>query len=84
MSDLISRQAAIDMCRKPRMRNADCSDFEMEIMMLPSAEPKRGKWICTGEPDESWGMMFECSICGNHDYGGNYCSYCGAKMEETE
>ena len=46
------------------------------------AEPKRGKWICTGEPDESWGMMYECSICGNHDYGGNYCSYCGAKMED--
>lgn len=40
MSDLISRQAAIDMCRKPRMRNADCSDFEMEIMMLPSIYPE--------------------------------------------
>lgn len=40
MDDLISRQAAINMCRKPRMRNADCSDFEMEIMMLPSAGPE--------------------------------------------
>ena len=39
-SDLISRQAAIDMCRKPCMRNADCSDFEMEIMMLPSVQPE--------------------------------------------
>ena len=38
MNDLISRQAAIDMCRKPCMRNADCSDFEMEIMMLPSIQ----------------------------------------------
>jgi hypothetical protein len=37
-NDCISRQAAIDMCRKPCMRNADCSDFEMEIMMLPSAQ----------------------------------------------
>lgn len=37
--DTISRQAAIKMCREPRMRNADCSDFEMEIMMLPSAQP---------------------------------------------
>lgn len=27
------------MCREPRMRNADCSDFEMEIMMLPSVDP---------------------------------------------
>jgi len=38
MSDLISRQAAIDICRAPHMRNADCSDFEMAIMMLPPAE----------------------------------------------
>ena len=40
MGELISRQAAIAMCRKPCMRNADCSDFEMEIMMLPSAQPE--------------------------------------------
>lgn len=40
MDDLISRKQAIDMCRKPRMRNADCSDFEMEIMMLPPAQPE--------------------------------------------
>ena len=25
--DLISRQAAIDVCRAPHMRNTDCSDF---------------------------------------------------------
>lgn len=40
MNDLISRKQAIAMCRKPCMRNADCSDFEMEIMMLPSAQPE--------------------------------------------
>ena len=39
MSDLISRQAAIDICRAPHMRNADCSDFEMAIMKLPPAQP---------------------------------------------
>ena len=44
MDDLISRQAAIDMCRLPRMRNADCSDFEMEIMMLPPAQHEQ-RWI---------------------------------------
>ena len=32
MSDLISRQAAIDVCRAPHMRNADCSDFEDDEM----------------------------------------------------
>ena len=38
-TDCISRQAAIDICRAPHMRNADCSDFEMAIMMLPPAQP---------------------------------------------
>ena len=32
MSDLIDRQAAIDVCRAPHMRNADCSDFEDDEM----------------------------------------------------
>ena len=32
MDDLISRQAAIDVCRAPHMRNADCSDFEDDEM----------------------------------------------------
>ena len=41
-TDCISRQAAIDICRAPHMRNADCSDFEMAIMMLPPAQPKKG------------------------------------------
>jgi len=47
MSDLIDRQAAIDICRAPHMRNADCSDFEMAIMMLPPAQPSAGDcWGC--------------------------------------
>ena len=41
VGDTISRQAAIDICRAPHMRNADCSDFEMAIMMLPPAQPQR-------------------------------------------
>lgn len=57
MDDLISRQAAINMCRKPRMRNADCSDFEMEIMLLPSAQPE----------------IIYCKDCVKHNKGlGNY------------
>ena len=31
-SDCIDRQAAIDVCRAPHMRNADCSDFEDDEM----------------------------------------------------
>lgn len=61
MNDLISRQEAIDMCRKPRMRNADCSDFEMEIMMLPSAQPEQ-RWIPCSErlPEENVYVLVWC------------------------
>ena len=55
MDDLISRKQAIDMCRKPRMRNADCSDFEMEIMMLPSAQPE----------------IVRCKDCKHYQYADN-------------
>ena len=92
-TDCISRQQAInaldecycggeDSCGEPWVYKENAVEAIQMIEPIPSAEPKRGKWICTGEPDESWGMMYECSICGNHDYGGNYCSYCGAKMED--
>ncbi|MBQ1799364.1 MAG: hypothetical protein II011_01280 [Prevotella sp.] len=85
MSDLISRQAAIAMCRKPCMRNADCSDFEMEIMMLPSAQPKRGKWIL----DRSGAYC--CSECMEPCAGyvmmrprDKFCKMCGSRNEVTE
>ena len=91
-TDCISRQSAIDALRDyllekrcPDDGTLTCRLIENEVInKLPPIQPKRGKWICTGEPDESWGMMYECSICGNHDYGGNYCSYCGADMRTKE
>ena len=95
MDELISKRAVIEAIEKARANvghNLERSigksiieildDVGRDVDRLPSAQPMRGKWICTGSPDESWGMMYECSICGNHDYGGNYCSYCGAKMED--
>ena len=56
MSDLISRQAAIEtlkwlckLCGKADLNPTDCAKCYMEmtfdaIKSLPSAEPKRGKW----------------------------------------
>jgi hypothetical protein len=62
MDDLISRQAAIDICRAPHMRNADCSDFEMAIMMLPPAQPEP-HWIpvteATPTEDDDYWATFE-------------------------
>ena len=84
MDDTISRQQAIDICRAPHMRNADCSDFEMAIMMLPPAqpEPKRGKWIKISPAN-----IYECSECGKSVMTNDICAYdfchgCGAEMRE--
>ena len=91
-TDCISRQAAIDICRAPHMRNADCSDFEMAIMMLPPAQavlpqPKMGKWIYHIDdlfPAES---TMECNQCHAEQpltCDDEFCPHCGAKMEVTE
>ena len=70
MGELISRQAAIDMCRKPCMRNADCSDFEMEIMMLPSAQPEiiRCRECKFASGDSRICMKFDHSPIGELDF----------------
>ena len=83
-SDLISRQAAIDMCRKPCMRNADCSDFEMEIMMLPSIQLEIIHcWECKfGEVDDPcFPDQYFCHHNGcDWNNGDHYCGY--AKRRE--
>jgi hypothetical protein len=81
-TDLISRQAAIDMCRKPRMKNADCSDFEMEIMMLPPVQPKRETaTVSVGISKGGVTMWYECEACGEPvDQGDTFCSGCGRKL----
>ena len=86
MSDLISRQEAIDALA--RMIPFAIYDISTEsytngltdaynlICQLPSIQPERktGKWI-----DEN------CSECGQYVYRGdvkNYCPRCGARMKE--
>ena len=86
-ADTISRQAAIDICRAPHMKNADCSDFEIAIMKLPPAqpEPKRGKWIYKTDLITAPTGYWECSECkeGRLLYEENFCPHCGAKMREV-
>lgn len=77
-SDTISRAKAIDICRAPHMRNADCSDFEMAIMMLPPAQPRiKGRWIPVG------GALYQCDQCGVVSLKRKFCSECGADMREV-
>ena len=96
-SDVVSRQTAIDALRKMQtykmyagddMLLIDQAGAMTELMLLPSAEPKRGKWIKTAR----WGRVYYCDQCRNYlDFDGvnvgrgstNFCPNCGAKMEVT-
>ena len=53
---------------------------------VESVEIKHGRWIFN--PKDAIEMMFtlpKCSECGAESpNGGNYCSNCGAKMDEVE
>lgn len=98
MTELISRQAAIDAIEKYFAGLPIQGHYDMVqiITNLPTIEPKRGKWIIEYD---SWGGLFKtvrahkCSICNNYlDFDGvnagrgdaNYCPNCGARMEKSE
>lgn len=65
-----------------------CAEVRLELLTLPPAEPKKGRWVDIVEMD-SGGYPFKvgvcCSACGfetsSEDY---YCPHCGAKMEVAE
>ena len=93
-TDCISRQAAIDALRKMQtykmfsgddMLLIDQAGAMTELMLLPPAEPKRGKWI---EIINSRGVVvaLRCSRCEKsprHGVRSDFCPNCGAKMEGT-
>ena len=101
MSELIDRQAAVDtieeyFARIGKLKRRGLNNGEKAIALdtvgaiksLPSAEPKRGKWISAdaifgGEP-------FYCSECGENTRDTvmgkprwNFCPNCGADMREV-
>ena len=58
-----------------------------KIEKAPSVSPmlKMGKWNVTKEKDELYSNVCICSECGRSDVGaGDYCRWCGAKMQEVE
>ena len=99
MSDLIDREEALTALRDTlksggKSKGLRPVTFEMiwAIKSLPSAEPKKGKWIkenivLTSNPPK---YVWHCSECGNPERGfsihilTNHCPACGAKMEVTE
>ena len=82
MSDLISRQCAIDCVRW----GDSVTNVIDRIKALPSADRPMGRWIFN--PKDAIELMFtkpKCSECGFESAdGGNFCSNCGAKMEGGE
>lgn len=90
MSDLISRQAAIDfiaaghLCNpnEPRWSDNEVVNF---LKSRPSAQ-RTGRWIYNdyGNGCGNW----HCSVCNKipivYDKNANYCPYCGARMKVEE
>ena len=87
MSDLISRQAAIDAIRGEIEINGYSHVVDV-LEQLPSAQPERktGKWIRHDEIKNVYGgICIECSECGEkyvvqHILDEKYCRNCGADM----
>lgn len=81
MSDLIDRQAAIDIANDLR----DCISVEgywawtERLTRLPSVQPqhKTGKWIDI-EP-----YMVICPFCKHASSRKNFCAECGADMRDN-
>ena len=88
MSDLISRQAAIDAAME-ELDGGTPYDIPNKIMALPSTQPERktGKWIDAVIPNDNGGLPVQvCDQCNTffplaYTGGGHrFCPNCGADM----
>ena len=90
MSDLISRQAAIDIVNHVRfgIQRMAFEIIGVKLLELPSVRPerKRGKWIDGDVETGALNIQYTekiCSICGwSHSLviPNNFCPNCGADM----
>ena len=98
MNDLISRQAAIDEanawlldCLKVNKQDRSCGLIR-RLEDLPSAQPKRGKWIkkhrhyggfrsYTGF--DAMGEQHTVTVDERTEYDDLYCSECGARSADN-
>ena len=92
-TDCISRQAAIDTLENTKTAISENGERYiakqnaiMRIDALPSAQPKKGKWISLddfrGKYNENG---YKCSECDEHsDYKENFCPNCGADMRQRK
>ncbi|MBQ1295775.1 MAG: hypothetical protein IIY21_17140 [Clostridiales bacterium] len=91
-SDTISRQAAIDVCNiaidlwTPQLGTGALIAVQDRISRLPSAQPRKGKWIRTRTLMHD-GELY-CDQCGQEHPEQkkiwNFCPDCGCRMEEGD
>ena len=86
MDDTISRQQAIEAVQNRHiMLNKEKVLLINDLEKLPSAQPKRGKWIDKFE--ETRESLSYCNLCGypvSYFYKTNFCPNCGAKMRNKD
>ena len=91
MSDTISRQAAIETAKKMYVAcdTNSIDDYEMlmeeALNVLPSAEPKRGKWIQDRSGAYCCSKCMEpCATYVMMKPRDKICKMCGSRNEVTE
>lgn len=93
MDDLISRQMALELVRAlpswPTVLDnlVDRAQVQTELMMLPAAEPKKGKWVQDWRDERGYTHIsgYKCTECDAlYPWKTNYCPDCGARMKEKD
>lgn len=100
MSDLISRQAAIDAADRADYTGLTVEDVKKvtdevvkELKQLPSADRRTGEWIKSkfqNEEDvQNDNYLYNCSECGHGDLHARtqevpYCWWCGSLMKGAD
>ncbi len=83
MSDLISRQAVVDMIDSFNVFESRYDQIKLELMIreLPSAQPETAT-VTIGRTKGSITIWYECDACGEPvDQKDSYCRNCGRKLK---